>query len=200
MLYDRHAPTVYRFLTGFGIPVAEREDACQEVFLAIYRSLPRFRGEAQLSTWIYRIAGRTAAKLDQRRKLRGVLSALLLREPVQPLAADPSEQAARSVLLERLLQRLHPKKRMVVVLFEIEGLPIDEIARVANCPPNTVWSRLHHGRLELAKMATKLAAKTVAKSARPKPGARGPAMLRGMSAAPEAEILEGRQEGREDRP
>src|SRR5262245_58483704 len=109
---------VYHFLSDFGIPAPEREDTCQEVFLAIYRSLPSFRKEAQLSTWIYRIAGRTAAKLEQRRRLRGVLAALLLREPA-PQPNDPSEQASRGVVLERMLQRLHPKKRMVVVLFEM---------------------------------------------------------------------------------
>jgi len=53
-----------------------------------------------------------------------------------------------------MLKRLHPKKRMVLVLFEIEGLPIEEIARVVGCPENTVWSRLHHARAELSKMAT----------------------------------------------
>jgi RNA polymerase sigma-70 factor (ECF subfamily) len=46
---------------------------------------------------------------------------------------------------------------MVLVLFEIEGLPIDEIARIVGCPENTVWSRLHHARAELTKMASKRA-------------------------------------------
>ena len=80
LLHDRHAPTVYRFLSALGVPTEEREDACQDVFVAVYRSLDRFRGAARLSTWIYRIAG---------------------------------------------------------------------------CPENTVWSRLHHARAELTAMARK---------------------------------------------
>src|SRR6185369_11188398 len=96
--------------------------------------------------------------------LRGVLAALLMREPA-PHPGDPSEQASRGVILERMLQRLHPKKRMVVVLFEIEGVPIDEIARIASCPPNTVWSRLHHGRMELAKMAARMSGKLKTRTA-----------------------------------
>jgi RNA polymerase sigma-70 factor (ECF subfamily) len=153
-LYERHAPTVHRFICALGVPEHEREDACQEVFMAIYRSLGRFRGDARLSTWIYRIAARGANRLVQRRRLNALLSTLLLREPAPAPAPDPSEKTARVHLLDDMLKRLHPKKRMVLVLFEIEGLPIEEIARVVGCPENTVWSRLHHARAELSKMAT----------------------------------------------
>jgi RNA polymerase sigma-70 factor (ECF subfamily) len=154
-LYEQHAPTVHRFICALGVPEPEREDACQEVFMAIYRSLGRFRGDARLSTWIYRIAARGANRLVQRRRLHALLSTLLMREPPAPPSADPSEQSARLHLLDDLLQRLHPKKRMVLVLFEIEGLPVDEIAKIVGCPENTVWSRLHHARAELTKMASK---------------------------------------------
>jgi RNA polymerase sigma-70 factor (ECF subfamily) len=157
MLYERHAPTVHRFICALGVPEPEREDACQEVFMAIYRSLGRFRGESRLSTWIYRIAARGANRLVQRRRLNALLSTLLLREPPPPPAADPSERTARVHMLDDLLKRLHPKKRLVLVLFEIEGLPIEEIAKIAGCPENTVWSRLHHARAELTKLAVKRA-------------------------------------------
>jgi len=157
LLYERHAPTVHRFICALGVPEHEREDACQEVFMAIYRSLGRFRGDARLSTWIYRIAARGANRMVQRRRLNALLSTLLLREPAPAPGPDPSEKTARVHLLDDLLKRLHPKKRMVLVLFEIEGLPIDEIAKIVGCPENTVWSRLHHARAELTKMATRRA-------------------------------------------
>ena len=154
-LYDQHAPMVHRFICALGVPEAEREDACQEVFMAVYRSLGRFRGDARLSTWVYRIAARGANRLVQRRRLQSLLSTLLMREPPPPPSADPSEQTARLHLLDGLLQRLHPKKRTVLVLFEIEGLPVDEISKIVGCPENTVWSRLHHARTELTKMAAR---------------------------------------------
>jgi RNA polymerase sigma-70 factor (ECF subfamily) len=153
MLYDRHSPSVHRFISALGIPLEEREDAAQDVFVAVYRSLARFRGEAQLSTWIYRIAARHAVRLGRRRRVREFLSALALREPPPPPAADPSERATHLHLLDRMLKKLNPKKRSVFVLFEIEGLRVDEIARVVGCPENTVWSRLHHARAEMLKMA-----------------------------------------------
>jgi RNA polymerase sigma-70 factor (ECF subfamily) len=152
-LYDRYAPSVHRFISALGIPLEDREDAAQDVFVAVYRSLARFRGEAQLSTWIYRIAARHAVRLGRRRRVREFLSALALREPPPPPAADPSERATHLHLLDKMLTKLNPKKRAVFVLFEIEGLPVDEIARVVGCPENTVWSRLHHARAEMLKMA-----------------------------------------------
>src|SRR3954463_16662135 len=91
-LYDQYAPVVHRFLSAFGVPPDEREDACQEVFVAVYRSLGRFRGEARLSTWIYRIPAPRARRAMQRRRLHALLSTRLLREPAAPPAPDPSER------------------------------------------------------------------------------------------------------------
>lgn len=153
-LYERHSALVYRFLAALGVRDPDREDACQDVFLSVYRSLPSFRGESQLSTWIYRITARTTGKLIQKRRLRHELANTLTSEP-PPSPPDPSEQTARNLMLDRMLDRLNPKKRLVLVLFELEGVPVEEIARIAECPTNTVWSRLHHARLDLVKMANR---------------------------------------------
>jgi RNA polymerase sigma-70 factor, ECF subfamily len=152
-LYDRFAPVVYRFLSAFGVPIEDREDACQEVFVAVYRSLGRFRGDARLSTWIYRIAARHSSRAARRRRVRSLLATLLVREPPPPPAPDPSERSERLQLLDELVSKLSTKKRLVLVLFEIEGVPIEEVAKIAGCPENTAWSRLHYARAELTAMA-----------------------------------------------
>jgi RNA polymerase sigma-70 factor (ECF subfamily) len=177
-LYERHAALVYRFLAALGVRDPEREDACQDVFLAVYRSLPSFRGESQLSTWIYRITARTTGKLIQKHRLRQALATMMLSEPM-PAPPDPSEETTRGLMLDRLLDRLHPKKRLVLVLFELEGVPVEEIARIAGCPTNTVWSRLHHARLDLTKLAGKMAKK----------GAKGATRKNAASAASDATPL-----------
>jgi RNA polymerase sigma-70 factor (ECF subfamily) len=56
-----------------------------------------------------------------------------------------------------MLAKLPPKKRTVLVLFEIEGLSAKEISDVVGCPENTVWSRLHHARAEMVKAARRMA-------------------------------------------
>ena len=155
-LYDRYSQPVFRFVSALGVPPDEREDAAQDVFVAVYRGLRKFRGEAQLSTWIYRIAARHASHLGRRRRVRSLLSILPWHETEPEPQPDPAEKASELRLLDRLLDKLSPKKRMVLVLFEIEGLGVNEIADVMECPANTVWSRLRHARAELVKAARRI--------------------------------------------
>ena len=155
-LYDRYAPLVYRFASALGVPTDEREDAAQDIFIAVYRSLRHFRGEAQLSTWIYRIAARHAIRLGRRRRTRELMRLTMLMEK-PPIITDPSERSTHVATLDRMLGKLPPKKRTVLVLFEIEGLSAKEISDVVGCPENTVWSRLHHARSELVKAARRVA-------------------------------------------
>src|SRR5256885_8532464 len=152
-LHDRYAPAIHRFVGALGIPPAEREDAEQDVFVAVYRNLARFRGEAQLSTWIYRIAVRHAIQLGRQRRMRGSLGSAAVAETYAAPPPDPSERVSDLRLLDRMLSKLSAKKRAVFVLFEIEGLPVHQIARVVGCPENTVWSRLHQARLDMLRTA-----------------------------------------------
>lgn len=162
-LYDRHVGQVIRFVSALGVAMADKDDAVQDVFVAVYKSLPSFRGDAQLSTWIYRIAARHVARLASRRRLRDMLSHVLWREmKYEPEARQGYQNALENVersseleMLDRMLEKLSPKKRTALVLFEIEGLPVEQVAEIVGCPVNTVWSRLHHARAELTKLATK---------------------------------------------
>jgi RNA polymerase sigma-70 factor (ECF subfamily) len=155
ILYDRYAPLVHRFASALGVPVEEREDAAQDIFIAVFRSLRHFRGEAQLSTWIYRIAARHAIRLGRRRRTRETMRLTMLNEKPTVLV-DPSERSTQIATLDRMLAKLPPKKRTVLVLFEIEGLSAKEISDVVGCPENTVWSRLHHARSEMVKTARRM--------------------------------------------
>jgi RNA polymerase sigma-70 factor, ECF subfamily len=154
-LYDRYAPLIHRFSGALGVPAEEREDAAQDILIAVFRSLRHFRGEAQLSTWIYRIAARHAIRLGRRRRMRETMRAMMLKEKTQAVI-DPSERSMGLATLDRLLAKLAPKKRTVLVLFEVEGLSAKEISDVVGCPENTVWSRLHHARAEMVKAARRM--------------------------------------------
>lgn len=126
---------------------ADAEDALQEVFLALHQGLSSFRGEAQLSTWAYRIAVRIA--LRRRARAR--------RTAAEPLATDPHaprEDAARRRELARALDAavasLRPRYRTVFSLCCIEELSRKDVARILGIPEGTVWTRLHRARKELA--------------------------------------------------
>jgi RNA polymerase sigma-70 factor (ECF subfamily) len=153
-LYDRHFPDVERLVASLGIVDAEADDICQEIFVIIYKNLARFRGEARLSTWIYRLATREAIRFARRRRLMRGLADLFARDTRDTPAADWSEsQAGRRHYLRQLLDRLPPERRLALVLYEIEGVPVSEIARISDCAENTVWTRLHRARTELEKIA-----------------------------------------------
>lgn len=138
----------------------EAREVAQEVYVTLYRKIGQFRGDAKLSTWIYRVASNHAKNrikyLSRRGDRRsdsfddlevppseGRLSAAIPR-PDQVL-----EGARLQALIERALASLDPDQREVVVLRDIEGLTYEDIAEVTGLNIGTVKSRLHRGRVRL---------------------------------------------------
>jgi RNA polymerase sigma-70 factor (ECF subfamily) len=123
------------------------EDAFQETFLDVYRGLRGFRGEAQLGTWIYRIAMRTALRLRARTPA-----------PVEPEAEpadgtaplDALDARARARRVQAAIDALPAEQRTVIALFAVDGLSHGEIAEILGVPEGTVWSRLHKARKAIA--------------------------------------------------
>jgi RNA polymerase sigma-70 factor (ECF subfamily) len=143
-LYERYADVVYAFLRRMLGDDATAEDALQDTFLRIARSLPSFRvdGPAALSTWILTIARRAA--FTPRRPPPSVP----LREPAA-VGPAPVELAAVRRRLEDALGALSPEQREVFVLRELSQLSYDEIAAAVGVDVGTVRSRLHRARAAL---------------------------------------------------
>jgi RNA polymerase sigma-70 factor (ECF subfamily) len=155
-LYDAHFPMVFRLAIRLGASEREAADVAQEVFVRVWRGLGSFRGEAQLRTWIYRIALNEAARATRAAAVRRTIGVLL---PVfgREAAAAPGpdrlvENAEAFAELQALLARMRPKQRTVFVLFEIEELSLEEITQVLDCPLETVRSRLRHARAEFERL------------------------------------------------
>jgi len=128
------------------------EDLVQEVFVQVHKSLGGFRREAQVGTWIYRIAVNVV--LMHRRAQRSRLTSLPV--PLEAVsvneAEQPDEQLARRrrvAALYRLLDRMSEKKRTVYVLHELEGMTPSEISKVVGAPVLTVRTRLFYARRTL---------------------------------------------------
>jgi len=152
-LYRRHVDAVYRRLTRLVGPVPEREDLTQDVFLGLYRAIPSFRGDAALTTLLYRIAVNVACEHLRRRSRRPTvaLDDATLAELVAP-EATPEATARRRQEVARVLRcldRLKPKKRVALVMRVVEGMTCDEIARVVDASAETVAKRVQHGIREL---------------------------------------------------
>jgi RNA polymerase sigma-70 factor (ECF subfamily) len=151
-LYEQHVPTVYRVARRLGVPEGDCGDLCQDVFLRVFRGLRTFRGEAQFSTWLYRIVLHETARTMRARGVRNAFLALLGRQPVPTVGPDPLDRAQATRELERVLGRMKPKHREVFVLFELEELPLEQIAAALECPFETVRSRLRHARAAFERL------------------------------------------------
>lgn len=145
-------PSAVAFLRQMGVRDADLDDVCQEVFLQVFRYLGRFQRRADLTTWLYKICISQAARLRRRQKVTRVLAAVFgpreaagLQASVD-LSEDDITRRARAAL-----QRLSPRHREVFVLYELEGLAGDEIARILDCPVATVWTRLHYARAQFQR-------------------------------------------------
>jgi RNA polymerase sigma-70 factor (ECF subfamily) len=128
---------------------ADADDAVQETLVRAWKGLPRFRGEASFSTWLYRIC--LNAITDQRaRRARG--SGAGLDDAVEP--ADPRDRIAERELsgaLQDALSRLDDTYRTPVLLYDVLGRSYAEIAEVLGIAEGTVKSRIFRGRAELAR-------------------------------------------------
>lgn len=150
-LYVRHfghvANTVQRHVTD-----ADFDDLCQEIFLIVFRHLRSFRGEGRLRSWIERLAAREAIRAAKRVRSRWAMAE---RERTRPPPTDDKgdSEAGELHYLAELLGRLPEERRAALVLFELEGRPVEEIAERCGCAVNTVWTRIHRARAQLRLLA-----------------------------------------------
>ncbi len=133
----------------------DAEDVAQEAFLSAYRAFDRFRGEAQVSTWLYRITvNASLMKLRKDQKARSLTDTGLDKIEVADWDLTPERSALMSELGEELqqgLDQLDPDLRAAVVLRDVEGLSNSEAADILGITVAALKSRLHRGRLLLRK-------------------------------------------------
>jgi RNA polymerase sigma-70 factor (ECF subfamily) len=152
-LYRDHAQTVARWVRRLGGPWLDAEDAVHEVFLVARRRLHEFRGDARVTTWLYRIAELIARRHRRRERLRrwlrrGPRDEVTLATAGRPRLTPVEELERResSATVYRVLDGLPDKYRTVLVLFELERASGEEIAELTETKVSTVWVRLHRAR------------------------------------------------------
>jgi RNA polymerase sigma-70 factor (ECF subfamily) len=156
-LYDAHFDFVLRVARRLGTPEGEAEDVVHDVFVVVHKKLDQFEG-GKLTTWLYRITANVVSDRHRKRRVRRAFESLKVWIGGEALESPEraAERASATRAVERVLERMHPKKREVFALFELEGLSGDEIAERVGCPVNTVWTRLYHARKQFLEVARRL--------------------------------------------
>jgi RNA polymerase sigma-70 factor (ECF subfamily) len=153
-LHRAYYPTACRFLTHLGVGAADLDDACQDVFVQVFRYLGRFQHRADFPTWLYKLCLTQASRLRRRRKLQQALSWLLGRGSAGHTEAASPEggDVLAAERVHQVLARMRPIYREVFVLFELEDMSGEDIARILGCPTATVRRRLHYARKEFEQL------------------------------------------------
>jgi RNA polymerase sigma-70 factor (ECF subfamily) len=152
-LFTRHQDYVYNIVYGIVGNAEESRDLTQEVFVQVYRSLPRFRNSARFGTWLYRIAVNRA--VDAARGARRWRFLPIYEEPVlNNRVADPegephqvAEQHAQRDAIQQVLMRCPLNHREVLALRYFRDLSVEEIAETLGCSAAAAKVRLHRARL-----------------------------------------------------
>ena len=157
-LFQEHAVTVSRWAARLGGPSIDVEDVVQEVFMVAHRRLAEFRGEAKVSTWLFRITQNVAShhrrRARWRRWLRGSATDVGGRLPAPQL--DPVEEMVRkqaAAQIYAVLDRMSEKFRTVLILANFDGLDANEIAAATGVQPATARVWLHRARLQYQRLA-----------------------------------------------
>jgi len=142
---------VWHSLRRLGIGVADLPDVTHDAFIAVHRSLAKYDPARPIRPWLFGIAFRVASDRRKRdRTAREVVHDALEIPDAKPLADQQlSDEQTRAMVLEAL-QDLDVERRAVIILHDIDGVPITEIARVLEVPDKTLYSRLRIAREQFA--------------------------------------------------
>jgi RNA polymerase sigma-70 factor (ECF subfamily) len=170
VLVRRHQDRVFAMCSRFLGSPSQAEEVAQDVFIAVYRNLDRFRGDAKFSTWLHRVVINHCKNRQAYRARRRELQHESIDQSVDtgegeikrelpsptPGPEKATEAKQRREILEQGLARLGEDHRAVIVMYDLQGMPYDEIAATLGVAEGTVKSRLHRARSELKNLVGRM--------------------------------------------
>ena len=145
-LVERYAPRLRYYLRRM-LDAGDPDDVMQDVWLDVFRGLPRLNDAAAFPAWLYRLArDRVLRTIRRRPRTQPLLDLDVPDEADEPFSA---EDAAR---IHEALAELPPEQREVLVLRFLEEMSYDDVARVIDCPVGTVRSRLYYAKQALRRI------------------------------------------------
>ncbi len=159
-VYRTHFLFVWRTLARLRVRKADLLDVTQNVFIIVHRQLPGFEGRAALTTWLYSICQRVARDYLRsaliRREVLVDVGEIAQRGAIRGSAVPWFDSQELAQLLESILSKLPEKLREAFVLFEVDELSGDEIARLLDIPVGTVRSRVRLARVAFRRNMRRL--------------------------------------------
>ena len=153
LLVHRHQKTIFNLLYRMLGDYDEAAEISQEAFLSAYRSIRQFRGDANFSTWLYRIAlNHASTRRRSLTKWQQRTVAIETTELASEGELDPAETMEQKEIEEQVqnaLNGLEPDDATIILLKDLQDVPYEEVARVLQVPVGTVKSRLHRARRAL---------------------------------------------------
>jgi RNA polymerase sigma-70 factor (ECF subfamily) len=159
-LIDQYGQRIYNLAFHFAGEPAGAEDLTQEIFLKLYRSLHRYRGDVPLVAWALRLSRNLC--IDHYRSTRTAQRATVVSEEILSHMASDDDPGARAVRRERLrtvygaLERMPEELATVVLLRDLQGFSYEEIVEMLEIPSGTLKSRLNRARRELAERVSEM--------------------------------------------
>ncbi len=155
LLFEQHVDGVHRHLTLLIGPGPDVDDLLQLVFLNVFQSITRFRGQSSFATWLFRITANVAhQEIRLKRRLKRLNSAVCDASKVQASATEstPERNLSTQQQIYGVLDQLAWKKRETFILYTYEGYSLDEIAQLLGSSVSTIGSRLQSARREIVKV------------------------------------------------
>jgi len=166
-IVNDHQALVFRTLARLTGRNDALDDLAQDVFLRLFRALPNFRGEAAISTYLYRIAVNVSQN-EWKRRRRETLRHVSLSAPISgdepawearlahpgPSAVEQMEESEFAQLVQHHLDALSNVERSVLVLYHQEERSYEQIAQILGMPIGTVRTHLHRSRKKLREALT----------------------------------------------
>lgn len=158
-LFVTYGPAIERIIGRLVGPTPDLEDLVQTAFLEALQALPRFRGEASLKTWLTSIAVHVAQHHLRAGRVRRHVA--LEAVPEERIAPPPADHAHRlderrlATRLHALLDRITPPKRIALLLFVVEGRPVEEVASLMGASQTATRSRVFFAKREMRALLSK---------------------------------------------
>ena len=156
-IYDRYAPQVERWARRLAGPQFDAEDLLHDIFLVVMRRRHEFRGEAKITTWLFRITQQVVRWRRRNDAIRRWLwgrhgQDMLNARTSLPTPLEEIERREQNLRLYAALDHLPEKYRTTLVLYALEGMSGEQIAELTDSEVGSVWVRLHRARAKLADL------------------------------------------------